>query len=517
MTRVINNKQIIVAVRMWLAFREIAFRIILLTIEIIDLEAVPRANAILRFCFYRVFIVRRHSLRNKMGASMSINADGHAPALDAVHKMSDTASLLLERQLEQLKKNLHLAIIFGGDKKAPDSVIYRSANTRSWKSYEAVACDIANSLRSSGFRHVDVIPEDMRMADRLHRSGTHMAWLNTGGVQGHNSAAHASSVLEMLGIPYVGHDPLSATTLDNKHAFKREAVCAGLPTSPFCTWNMSRGQFVPEMNSCYQRAFGEYRGPFIVKPVSGRASLHVHVVDDRDDLPAVVAEVYAATSNIVLIEKFLPGREFCVAVMGKVTAPGGIITRGQDPFAFAVLERTFSPGEMIFTSMDVKPITGARFKSVSETEEPKLVAELKRLAREVYLEFNLGSIIRIDLRSDEFDNPCILEANPKPDLKRPTAEATSLIAAGLAETNLSYDDLIFSLFADRYDFLSRHRAESIKHITDLLGSAATDTANLRLAVSHDKTDLMVDSLKKVAGEMRRSEGSGPAAAMAAQG
>ena len=62
-----------------------------------------------------------------------------------------------------------------------------------------------------------------------------------GGVQGYNSTSHAPAMLEMLGMPYVGHDPLNATTLDNKHAFKREAVCAGLPTAPFMTWHMSRG------------------------------------------------------------------------------------------------------------------------------------------------------------------------------------------------------------------------------------------------------------------------------------
>lgn len=434
---------------------------------------------------------------------MSISANRYALTHDISHTISESASKQIERQIEQLKKRLRMAVIFGGDKSAHESVIYQSRNTRSWKSYESVACDIADSLRASGFRHVDVIPEDMRMADRLHRSGAHMAWLNTGGVQGYNSASHASAILEMLGIPYVGHDPLSATTLDNKHAFKHEAVCAGLPTSPFCTWNMARGLFVPEMNSRFLRVFGDFDGPFIVKPVSGRASLHVHLAKDRSDLPAVVAEVYSATDNIVLIEKYLPGREFCVAVAGKVTSHGGVISYGQEPFIFGVLERVFAPDEIIFTSMDIRPITGARFKSVSETDEPNLFAELKRLAREVYLEFNLGSLIRIDLRCDENGNPCILEANPKPDLKRPTAETTSLIAAGLVQTSLSYDDLILSLFADRFDFLSRHRGGSIKHITDLLDSNAADAGNFSLLPFHDQTDLMVESLESLAGEMRQ--------------
>src|SRR3954464_144235 len=199
-----------------------------------------------------------------------------------------SARLGLQRIVEALMPKIRLAIIFGGNKNAPGSVLYQSNNTRSWKSYEVVAEDIAASLRRSGFRHVDVIPEDMRLTSRLRRSGANMAWLNSGGVQGRNSAAHAPSTLEMLGLPYVGHDPLSATTLDNKHAFKREAVCAGLPTAAFSTWDMTRGPFEPELNSRFRLAFDGYCGPFIVKPVSGRASLHVHVVPNLQELAATV-------------------------------------------------------------------------------------------------------------------------------------------------------------------------------------------------------------------------------------
>ncbi len=208
----------------------------------------------------------------------------HSRAQPNIERRGGTAfaydTLWLQEQLERLKSRLRVAIIFGGNKSTPGSVIYESQNSRSWKSYEAVAHDIAATLGQLGFQHVQTIPEDMRLGERLRREGIHLAWLNSGGVQGYNSAAHGPAVLEMLGIPYVGHDPLAATTLDNKHAFKREATCAGLPTSPFTTWHMERGPFCPAANSRFHRAFGDYPGPFVVKPVSGRASLHVHVVED---------------------------------------------------------------------------------------------------------------------------------------------------------------------------------------------------------------------------------------------
>ena len=376
----------------------------------------------------------------------------------------------LQDQMERLRSCLRIAVIFGGDKAAPGSVLYKTSNTRSWKSYEAVAQDIADSLARIGFRNVQLLPEDMHLGDRLRRDGVHMAWLNSGGVQGYNSVGHAPATLEMLGVPYVGHDPLTATTLDNKHAFKREAVCAGLPTAPFSTWNMARGPFEPELNSRFQRAFGNWAGPFIVKPVSGRASLHVNFVKDRASLPEVVSEVYGATGNVVLIEQYLSGREFCIAVAGPMTSHGRQLVREREPFAFAALERILAPDEAIFTSMDTRPITNERFRPVDASRDSELLGTMRRLAREVFLEFNLESLVRLDLRADDDGKLYILEANPKPDLKRPSEGVTSLICAGLPEAGMDYDDLVYSLLADRLDLLFRHRRGAIAHIVDLLDS-----------------------------------------------
>jgi D-alanine-D-alanine ligase len=392
---------------------------------------------------------------------------------------------LLEAQIERLKPRIRIAVIFGGNKLMPGGVIYPSANTRSWKSYEPVAADIAASLRRIGFRHVQLMPDDMYLGERLRREGIHIAWLNTGGVQGYNPTAHASAMFEMFGVPYVGHDPLTATTLDNKHAFKREALCAGLPTAPFATWHMVRGVFQPEVNSRFQRAFGDYSGPFVVKPVSGRASLHVHVVENRAALPDAVEEVYRATDNLALIEKYLPGREFCIAVAGPISARQGRLVRGGDPFTFAAMERVLSHDEKIFTSMDMRPITKSRCRSLDRQRDSLQLDRMHQLACEVFREFNLGSLVRLDVRSDEHGNLCILEANPKPDLKKPTEGVTSLIAEGLSESGMDYDDLILSLFADRLDFLLTHRGENVQHVVDLLHVQPYAGSGRRLDINAD--------------------------------
>jgi D-alanine-D-alanine ligase len=320
-----------------------------------------------------------------------------------------------------------------------------------------------------GFRHVHLMPEDMQLPNRLRREGIQLAWLNTGGVQGYNPTAHASAVLEMLGIPYVGHDPLASTMLDNKHAFKHKLVSAGIPTAPFCTWQMTRGAFRPEINSRFYRAFGDYSGPFVVKPVSGRASLHVQHVVNRSELCDAVSAVYQATKDQVLIEKFLPGREFCIAVAGRIVSRAGTLSRLRDPFTFAILERVLGTDEKIFTSMDLRSITADRFRPLDDGQS-ELSGRMHRLACEIFFEFDLQSLIRIDLRADENGELFVLEANPKPDLKRASAGVTSLICGGLARFGMDYEDLILSLLADRLEFLVTHRPEAVAHINDLLVS-----------------------------------------------
>lgn len=373
----------------------------------------------------------------------------------------------LEQQLACLKSRMNIAVIYGGDKRISGNVIYQQPNTRPWKSYEAVARDIAEALGRVGFRSVHVLPDDMNLGDELRRRSVHFAWLNTGGMQGYNPMAHGPAMLELFGVPYLGHDPLTTSILDNKPIFKREAEGLGLRTSPFVTWHLARGPFDPDANHAFKIAFAGDDGPYVVKPASGRASLHVHVVDDRKDLSAVVDEVFYATMNHVIIERFLPGREFCVAVSGPVTARERRLYVGEKPFVFSPTERVLEEDERIFTSMDKKPISTSRLRLLNKEDDVEAIAKLEQVALEVYLGLNLDTLIRLDLRMGEDGELYVLEANPKPDLKQPKGEQTSLVSAGLATYGMDYDDLILSLIADRIDLLFCQRRGTVNHLQTL--------------------------------------------------
>jgi len=240
---------------------------------------------------------------------------------------------------------------------------------------------------------------------------------------------------------------------------------------------MARGPFRPELNSVFQSAFGDYAGPFIVKPVSGRASLHVHVAESRAELPDMVQSVYQVTQNTVLIEKYLSGREFCIGVAGPVVARQRRLVREGRPFTLSAIERVFEAKEKIFTSMDTKPITDDRLKKLDPKLDKELLERMRVLACDVYREFNLSSLVRLDLRGDAEGNLYVLEANPKPDLKQPAEGVTSLLCAGLPDCGMDYDDLILSLMADRLDFLFTHRQETVSHIIDLLKTGPNGTSS----------------------------------------
>lgn len=374
----------------------------------------------------------------------------------------------LGNQIELLKERMRIAVIFGGDKTVEGAVINPTVNPRSWKSYETVAIDIAGALNQLGFRHVQVMPEDMRLGERLRDNDIDMAWLNTGGVQGYIAMSHSAAILEMVGIPYVGHDPLTAGMLDSKHIFKRMLKALEIPTAPFMTWDLAHGPFQPESNARFNEVFKDHVGPFVVKPVSGRASLHIHLVEKPSGLPDVVAEVCSATENHVMIESYLPGREFCVAVCGPVICRDGVLERRSSPFVFAALERRLENDEKIFVSMDVRPITPNRVKILDPNNEADIIQRLEKLAYEIFNEINLETLIRLDLRMDQDGNLVVLEANPKPDLKAPTKEKSSLVCTSLESYGMSYEDLILSLLADRLDLYLSQRRGSITKLASLL-------------------------------------------------
>ena len=357
--------------------------------------------------------------------------------------------------LQRARDVLKIAVVYAGDKNDHNAVIERQLNSRDWKSYRMVAEDIADALEEEGFSDVVVLPEDRHLGDVISRSNIDLVWLNSGGVQGINPMAHASALLEMLGVPYIGHNPLAVSILDNKHVFKSMCMAASLPTARSVVIDPSSEGWNFIYSEHFESVFYGFPGPFVIKPVSGRASKHVYFVDSKKEVKHAVEKVWNETNYLCLVEEYLPGREFAISIMGSRVRQDGEFVIHDGPFAFSAVQRVFEPHEKIFTSMDEKPITDDRIRLLDLSRESGLIREMEHLARQVFAWFTLSSLVRLDLRESGDGELHLLEANPKPDLKRPSEHSASITCRGLAQRKMSYADLIVSILAERLTELSK--------------------------------------------------------------
>ena len=136
--------------------------------------------------------------------------------------------------------------------------------------------------------------------------------------------------------------------------------------------------------------------------------------------------------------------------------------------------------------MDKRAITSERIRSLDD--ELELKQNLAEIAQKIYQNLDLNTLIRVDLRADQNGTLQVLEANPKPDLKRPNSSVTSLVAHGLSDYGMSYEDLILTLLSDRLNYLFTYHSKTIQHIVKLIDEHGIEwkpkpKSPLRLSVS----------------------------------
>ncbi len=123
----------------------------------------------------------------------------------------------------------------------------------------------------------------------------HGRWGEDGNVQG---------VLNILGLPYT-HSGLMASALAmNKPVAKRLFAAAGI-TCP--------DGVVVDLETALEGRVME--PPYVVKPVNEGSSVGVHIVHDGDNYPGLSREEWTFSEE-ALVERYIPGRELTVAVMG---------------------------------------------------------------------------------------------------------------------------------------------------------------------------------------------------------
>ncbi|WP_435022252.1 D-alanine--D-alanine ligase family protein [Tundrisphaera sp. TA3] len=232
--------------------------------------------------------------------------------------------------------------------------------------------------------------------------------------------AHITGLLELLGLPYTGCPPEAQGLCRSKARAKAVLRGSGLPTAPAAVARVGGAPI-------------DWEGPFpaIAKPESEDASLGIDqrsVAGSADELRRAVARLHDRYGSDVLIEAYLPGREFNI----------GVIELGE-PSALPVAEIVYKvpTGDWPILTYAAKWHAGSDEDLASPPVCPAPVDEalagrLSGLAVDAFRATGCRDYARVDVRLDAEGRPMILEVNPNPDIGPTAGWARALRASGRA-------------------------------------------------------------------------------------
>jgi D-alanine-D-alanine ligase len=157
--------------------------------------------------------------------------------------------------------------------------------------------------------------------------------------------------------------------------------------------------------------------PYVIKPLNEGSSVGVRIVRNGDNLSPLGADW--AFGDTLMVERFVAGREFTVAVMG-----------GRP---LAVTEITTNRG---FYDYDAKYAPGGSRHVVPAQVEPVVYEEAMELAVRAHQALGCRGVSRADLRYDG-RQLYMLEVNTQPGMT-----PTSLVPEQAAYAGISFPDLV---------------------------------------------------------------------------
>jgi D-alanine-D-alanine ligase len=285
--------------------------------------------------------------------------------------------------------------------------------------------------RALGERH-DIIPieADDEAYLQLKEIRPDLVFNIAEGLVGPNRESHIPSICEMLGIPYTGSDPLTLGICLDKSRAKEILSYHKIPTPPF--WVVENGHGISL----------RVKLPAVVKPLHEGSSKGIKdnaVVRTRDELKERVREIRAIYKEPVIIEEFLPGREFTVGVLGNLPhieiLPIVEIDHSQLP-----------PGANPVYSYEAKWVWDqpsdplAIFRCPAELS-PDLKNRIEDIVRRTVEVLRIRDWARVDVRLDERGEPNILEVNPLPGVL-PNPEDNSCLPKAARTAGYSYSALL---------------------------------------------------------------------------
>ena len=279
---------------------------------------------------------------------------------------------------------------------------------------------IAEAIESQGFK-VKRIGNVVSLLEKMPQLGVDIVFNISEGISGRNRESQVPMLLEMAGIPFVGADALTlALTLDKVMA-KKIFIADGIATPRFF-----------EVKSCEELQNTDHcKFPLIVKPRfegSSKGLSEDSRVENLEGLKKQVEYITRAYKQPALIEEFISGQEFTVAIVGNDNPEVLPIVQIKIDGKLKLNDKFYTFARI--TSDRLEYICPARI-----TQELK--DRINDLALRTYKAVECRDFGRVDFRVDNEGKPYVLEINPLPSLS--TEDVFKLVAE---HTGISYEQMI---------------------------------------------------------------------------
>ena len=279
---------------------------------------------------------------------------------------------------------------------------------------------IADAITSNGFK-VEKIGNAGNLLERIGSLKADIVFNISEGLFGRNRESQVPIILEMNRIPFVGADALTLGLTLDKVMAKKIFIAEKIPTPKF--FEVSSVDALENFN--------HHKFPLIVKPRfegSSKGLSESSRVETKDELVKQVDYIVSTYKQPALVEEFISGQEFTVAVVGN-DPPETL------PVVQIKIDGKLKLNDKFYT---FARITSDRLEYVCPA---KISAELKKkldeLALRTYLAVECRDFGRVDFRVDNEGKPYVLEINPLPSLS--TEDVFMLLAKNVG---ITYEQMI---------------------------------------------------------------------------
>jgi D-alanine-D-alanine ligase len=243
--------------------------------------------------------------------------------------------------------------------------------------------------------------------------------------------AQIPAILDMLNIPYTGSDPLTLSICLDKARTKEILTYHNIPNAKFYA-----------ASSTEELGKIDFNYPLIVKPVSegsGKGIFSTSFVNNINELTKEVERITVEYDQEALIEEFLPGREFTVAVLGN----------DDEAEVLPVIEidyKEFPDGFIPIYSYEAKWILDTKENPLDLFTCPAkidkaLEEEIKSTVLKAYKKLRCRDWSRIDVRLDKNGVVNIIEINPLPGIL-PDPNENSCFPKAARTAGVNYSEMI---------------------------------------------------------------------------